>query len=80
MPIEPLPDEERVKELAKAIMLPIRDNYRRGPIHRDRVYEALNALAFAVALVLEGTNDPLAKEFFDAALLGNQKPMARREL
>jgi hypothetical protein len=79
MSAEPLKDVERVEKLATDILLPIRENYRRGPIHRDRVYEALNALAFALALTLEAVDDPHAKEFFDAALLRNQNPMARSE-
>jgi hypothetical protein len=79
MSAKPLEDAERVKKLAMEILLPIRENYRRGPTSRDRVYEALNALAFALAQTLEGADDPHAKEFFDAALLKNQNPMGGDE-
>jgi hypothetical protein len=77
MSAEPLEDVERVQKLAMDIVQAIRENYRRGPMHKDRVYEALNALAFAVALVLQAVHDPEAKEFFDAALAKNQNPMDR---
>ena len=77
MSATPLPDADRVEKLAVEILLPIRENYRRGPVHKDRVYEALNALAFALALTLQAVDDPHAKEFFDAALLKNQNPMDR---
>jgi hypothetical protein len=75
MSTDPLEDVERVQKLAVDIVQAIRENYRRGPMHKDRVYEALNALAFAVALVLQGANDAKAKEFFDAALARNRNPM-----
>jgi hypothetical protein len=47
-------DRDRIEELSVEVMRPIQRNYRIGPISRDRVYEALNALAFAAATVVEG--------------------------
>ena len=47
-------DRVRIEELSIEVMRPIQRNYRIGPMSRDRVYEALNALAFAVASVVEG--------------------------
>jgi hypothetical protein len=47
-------DRDRIEELSVEVMRPIQRNYRIGPMSRDRVYEALNALAFAVASVVEG--------------------------
>jgi hypothetical protein len=67
MSTEPL-DRERIERLTGEIMLAIRDNYIEGPVSRDRVYEALNALAFSAAWVIRGANDPKALEFFSAAL------------
>jgi hypothetical protein len=64
-------DEQRIEELAKAIMLALRTNYLAGPVSRDRVYEALNALAFATATLLAGAADSEAEEFFAQALAKN---------
>ena len=63
-------DEDRITELVVAILEPIRDNYKRGPISRDRAYEALNALAAAVSLVIKGADgrDGEAQEFFNKSL------------
>lgn len=63
-------DEDRIGKLAIDILLPIRANYLAGPRSRDRVFEALNALAFAAANVLAGTSDPTGepKVFFLNAL------------
>jgi hypothetical protein len=48
----------------------IRENYMRGPVSRDRCFEALNALAASAALVIEGSDGPggEAQEFFEQAL------------
>lgn len=59
---------ERTEELAKGIMAPIIENYRRGPVGRDRAYEALNALAVAAGTVLAGCHDPEAEEWFQTAV------------
>lgn len=63
-------DQERVTDLSKAIMLPIRTNYLQGPISQDRALEALNALASSLAIVLLGCDglDGQAREFFNKAL------------
>jgi hypothetical protein len=62
--------EQRVIELMTVISEAIRDNYVRGPISRDRCYEALNALAGATALVIKGTGEGQgeAHEWFERAL------------
>ena len=72
----PLPDAERVEKLATDILLVIRANYIRGPIDRDRVYEALNALAYVLALTIQGVDDDQsALVFFEAAFRKNRNPM-----
>jgi hypothetical protein len=67
-------DVESAASLAKALLLPILDYQKRlveadRPPSRMTVYEVLNALAFATAMVLEGTGrDPIARQFFHLAL------------
>jgi hypothetical protein len=63
-------DRERIERLMGAILIPIRENYRSGPVSRDRCFEALNALAGSVALVIHGSDGPggEAEEFFRKAL------------
>jgi hypothetical protein len=61
-------DRDRIERLAGEILIAIRANYVKGPISRDRVYEALNALAFSAANVINGAHDPEALEFFSKAL------------
>jgi hypothetical protein len=61
-------DRDRIERLMGQILLPIRENYIKGPIHKDRVYEALNALAVATAVTLAGTGDEEAYTFFTKAL------------
>jgi hypothetical protein len=64
-------DRDRIEELSVEVMRPIQRNYRIGPISRDRVYEALNALAFAVATVVQGAEGKAngeARDFFNRAL------------
>jgi hypothetical protein len=60
-------DQERIEKLLVAILAPIKENYERGPISAFRVYEALNTLAAAAALVIEGCDNPKAREFFEKA-------------
>jgi hypothetical protein len=62
-------DRERVAAMAGAMMVAICDNYARGPTSRERVFEALNALAFCAAITVAGCGDdtePL--EFFSDAV------------
>jgi hypothetical protein len=67
-PSEPL-DRERIGRLTEQIMLALNRNYQAGPLNRDRVYEALNSLAFCAAWVIRTTGkDPEALEFFSKAL------------
>jgi hypothetical protein len=63
-------DRERIERLMASILTPIRDNYTRGPVSRDRCFEALNALAASAALVIEGSDGPCgeAQKFFEQAL------------
>lgn len=59
-------DEDRIEQLAFEILKAIRANYTRGPISRDRVYEALNALAFCTVVTVAGADDEALKWFNDA--------------
>jgi hypothetical protein len=63
-------DQDRIKEIMKSILLVIRENYMRGPVSRDRCFEALNALAASAAVVIHGADGPVgeARAFFDKAL------------
>jgi hypothetical protein len=75
-------NRERIERLMVSILLPIRENYRKGPVSRDRCFEALNALAAAAALVIEGSDRPggEAEDFFRKALqqqLDSNEPRPR---
>jgi hypothetical protein len=64
-------DHNRIEALACDLLEHIRANYQAGPISRDRVYEALNALAFCVATVVQGSEGKAngeAHDFFNRAL------------
>jgi len=63
-------DEKRIEDLTVKILRALRDNYVTGPISRDRVYEALNALAYAAATAIVGSDGAQgeAREWFDLAL------------
>lgn len=65
-------DRERIEALSTDLLHAIRANYYRGPVSRDRAFEALNALAVAVAVVLNGCDsagaDGEARAFFEKAL------------
>jgi replication-associated recombination protein RarA len=61
-------DEERIEALAETLLMAIQENFRRGPVGRDRVYESLNALAFATAVVVRGSDKDKALEWFSQAL------------
>jgi predicted secreted protein len=64
-------DHDRIEALTCNLLEHIRDNYRLGPISRNRVYEALNALAFCVATVVQGSEGKAngeARDFFNRAL------------
>jgi len=53
-------------------MLLVNNNFKRGPVSRDRVYEALNALAITAAIVIKGCGDAPANDeahkWFELAL------------
>jgi hypothetical protein len=61
-------DRERIEALAETLLMAIHGNFLRGPVGRDRVYESLNALAFAVAVVVRGSDKDEALEWFSQAL------------
>jgi hypothetical protein len=66
-------DRERIESLMASILIPIRENYRKGPVSRDRCFEALNALAAGAALVIEGSDGPggEARAFFEKAIINH---------
>jgi len=66
-------NRDRIEKLMVEILLPIRSNYKNGPISRDRCFEALNALAGAAALVITGCDgqNGEALDFFEKALKQN---------
>ena len=70
-------DRDRIEKLTAAILAPIKENYQAGPISQDRAFEALNALAVAVGVVLQGCDDPKAGKFFNQALESNKTPFER---
>jgi len=63
-------DQERIEEICADILKILQENFIRGPISSDRCFEALNALAVAVAMVIHGADGPggEAQEFFETAL------------
>jgi hypothetical protein len=69
-------NRERIERLMVSILLPIRENYQKGPVSRDRCFEALNALAASAALVIDGSDGPRgeAREFFEKAILQHVGP------
>ena len=78
-------DRARVQRLAAEIMRPIAEHYRDGPAARDKVFEVLNALGFATAVVISGTGDRSARrqtrEFFDQALeQGMREALAKKRM
>lgn len=76
-------DQDRVQELIKALLEPIRGDMEEGPVGRERIFEALNALAVATACVLNATGedsvDEIAGEFFREALNVHLKGSPQRE-
>jgi len=60
-------DRDRVERLTGALLEVLKAYYEAGPIHRDRVFEVLNALAVTTGITLHGT-DEQAFEFFMHAL------------
>lgn len=71
-------DRARVEAIAKLMMEAIVANFQRGPHSRDRVFEALNACAYAVATVIAGTGDGrrAARKFFLNAMAQNESDLA----
>jgi hypothetical protein len=65
---EPELDRERIENLVAAILIPVRENMKHGPVSRDRVFESLYALAAAAGLILKSCDDKKAYDFFVKAL------------
>jgi hypothetical protein len=65
-------DRARIEAMTTPMMVAIRDNYLRGPHGRDRVFEALNALAICAATVIAGIDDRggrgKARRFLEVAI------------
>ena len=74
-------DRGRVEVLAAEMMAAIKANYERGPHSRDRIFEALNALAFCAATVIVGTGDRdgrrATRRFLDDAVSRSVNDLAR---
>jgi hypothetical protein len=77
---EPI-NRDRMQALAAQLLRSTRDHLRSGPIGRDRVFEALNALAVVTALVISGVDEldegDAAERFFQDALR-RQREWSRR--
>jgi hypothetical protein len=54
----PLLDQDRTQELVRKIIVPVREHFAREPHTREKVFEALNALAISSAWVLAGIAQP----------------------
>ncbi len=63
-------DRDRVEGLTADILKLIRENFKRGPVSRDRCLEALNALAAATVIIIDGADGRggEAHNFFEKAL------------
>jgi len=59
-------DRDRVERLVGALLEVLKAYYEAGPIHRDRVFEVLNALAAVTGITLHGTDEEAFKFFMDA--------------
>jgi hypothetical protein len=74
-------NRDRMQALAAQLMRSTRDHLRSGPIGKDRVFEALNALAAVTALVISGVDElgdgDTAEQFFQDAL-SRQREHSRR--
>jgi hypothetical protein len=59
----------RVERLAKQLLYSVNAVFEQSPVRQpDNVFVALNALAYAAAVVIAGTGDQRAQEFFEHAL------------
>jgi hypothetical protein len=56
--------QERFKELYLELGEVLRDHLHEGEPSRDKILQALNALAVHVAVIIVGTEDPRSLEFF----------------
>lgn len=65
-------DRARVEAMYERMMVIMRDNYLAGPTSRDRVFEALNALAVCAGITIAETGDwetrQQTREYLDATI------------
>jgi len=59
-------DRDRIERLTGELLLVLKAYYEAGPIHRERVFEVLNALAAVAGITLHGTGEEAFKFFMDA--------------
>lgn len=71
-------NQERVEQLASALMKVLVPTLAQYPPSRDHVLVALNALAFATATILAGV-DRNGRRFFEKALADNIAEVRRAE-
>jgi hypothetical protein len=67
---------ERIEQLAFQIMQAIQPELARHPTHPNNLYIALNALAFATAILIVGA-DGRGRQFFDHAVTENITALRR---
>jgi hypothetical protein len=76
--MEPSLDQARVERITFAVLAAVKENYLLGPMSRERVLEALNALAGSAATIIAGCEDgEEAIAFFSQAF--NQNLLASKE-
>jgi hypothetical protein len=63
-----MPDPDKTRELIMAFGALITEHMSELPPNRDRVYEALDALAFAAAITIKGADPDKALEYFAQSL------------
>jgi len=67
---------ERIEQIALQIMQAIHDELELKPPHPNNLYIALNALAFAAAMLIDGA-DGRGRQFFDYAVTENITALRR---
>jgi hypothetical protein len=67
---------KRIEEIAFEIMQTIEPELARQPPHPNNLYIALNALAFATAMLIVGA-DGRGRQFFDYAVTENINALRR---
>jgi len=67
---------ERIEQIASQIVQALQPELARRPPHPNNLYIALNALAFATAILIVGA-DGRGREFFDYAVTENITALRR---